>query len=228
MKFSTESYKDFNAFQMTWYQARERNGKLVDVNGLVNPLKIDNRQCASVTDNQGQTPQCAAYSICNLFEAIIWKKTGKLINLNAEQVYRKAKELDGDPNTDGTYLEHAISAALMLSGLKNYEKYGPGFLYNDRTTETINLVKFLIHKYDFIQAGFKIQDGWYRCNNSNFIINCNGRDLGGHAVLLVGYDEYGVYIQNSWGKQWGSFGFGIMSWNDFLNQFIYCCFIDEK
>ena len=111
-KYYIEKYKDFDKAIMTYYQARDINGKVVDIDGIVNPLKIDNRHQFTVIDNQGTTCHCAGYSICNLCESLIWKKTGKLINLNADQVYARAKQIDGDINSDGTYLEAAIKAAI--------------------------------------------------------------------------------------------------------------------
>ena len=148
-----EKYKDFDKIIKTYYQVKDVNGKFINVDGVVNPLKIDNRQQSSVTDNQGQTPHCAAYSICNLCEALIWKKTGKLVNLNADQVYARAKQIDGDMGTDGTYLEAAIRAAFELGGF-NGADIKIKSVYNDGTDRTIELIKFLIHKYDFLHVGF--------------------------------------------------------------------------
>jgi len=35
-----------------------------------------------------------------------------------------------------------------------------------------------------------------------------------HEVLAVGYDQYGVWVQNSWGTtDWGASGYGRMSWS---------------
>lgn len=38
--------------------------------------------------------------------------------------------------------------------------------------------------------------------------------LGGHAFLLVGYDQDGFWIQNSWGPTWGRKGFARLSYGD--------------
>jgi len=46
-----EKYKDFDKIISTPYQAKDANGKLFDITGIVNPLKIDNRQQWSVIDN---------------------------------------------------------------------------------------------------------------------------------------------------------------------------------
>ena len=78
-----EKYKDYDKIIMSSYQVKDRNGKTIDLTGIVNPLKIDNRQLCAPTDNQGQESSCAAFSIANICESIIWKKTGKLVNLDA-------------------------------------------------------------------------------------------------------------------------------------------------
>ena len=50
-KYYIEKYKDFDKIIKTYYQVKDVNGKLVNIDGIVNPLKIDNRQQCSVTDN---------------------------------------------------------------------------------------------------------------------------------------------------------------------------------
>lgn len=223
-QYYIDKYKDFDTIIKTYYQAKDANGKLINIDGIVNPLKIDNRQQCSVTDNQYSTPHCAGYSICNLCEALIWKKTGKLINLNADQVYAKAKQIDGDINSDGTYLEAAIKAALQLGGFDG-SKINIGTIYNDGSDCTIEMIKFSIHKYDFLHMGFQITDSWYSTNSKDYYIKNYGQSLGGHAVLGCGYDQSGLYIQNSWGTSWGSKGFGILPWSAFKKQFMYACYL---
>lgn len=220
-----EKYKDFDKVIKTYYQAKDHNGKLVNFDGIINPLKIDNRQLCAPTDDQGTESSCAAFSIANICESIIWKKTGKLVNLDAHQIYAKAKTLDNAKNEDGTYLEYAIKAAFMLGGI-DVKDLKINFLYNDGTSATIEMMKFLIHKYDFVHCGFAIQSGWYDCNNDNYYISCTGQQLGGHAVIGCSYFPDSFCIHNSWGKFWGSMGFGLLRWEDFLKTFMYACVID--
>lgn len=40
--------------------------------------------------------------------------------------------------------------------------------------------------------------------------------LGGHAFAIVGYNNVGFLIQNSWGKDWGSGGFATLPYDDWL------------
>lgn len=43
-----------------------------------------------------------------------------------------------------------------------------------------------------------------------------GGELGGHAFALVGYNEGGFIVQNSWGKRWGASGFAVMPYSDWV------------
>ena len=47
-------------------------------------------------------------------------------------------------------------------------------------------------------------------------IHRQGDADGGHAVAIVGYTYDGFIIQNSWGKSWGTGGFAILPYEDFL------------
>ena len=227
-RYYIEKYKDFDKIIATMYQVADSSGKNVNIDGVVTPLKIDNRQLCSVPNNQGQTPHCAGYSICNIIEALLWKKTGKLIELNADQVYSKAKQFDGDISTDGTYLECAIKAAIELGGFgKQSKNIKIGFLYNSKNDLTLQQMKRLIHKYDFLHVGFMIDDAWYKANNKDYIIKKGSVNLGGHALVACGYDQVGLYIQNSWGISWGSKSFAIEPWNIVKDTLLYCCYIQN-
>lgn len=195
-KFYIEKYKNFDKILSAFYLIEDQ-GRIVTLDNIINPLKIDNRQITAVTDNQFQTSHCAGYSICNIFEAYYWKMTGKLINLNADQVYAKAKLIDGSVDEEGTYLECAIKACWQLCKFDGQPDLK--FLYNNKTSYVTEMIKFLVHKYDFVHCGFNITSGWYNCDNTNYVIDSSGNPLGGHAVIICGYDDVGVYIQNSWG-----------------------------
>jgi hypothetical protein len=44
------------------------------------------------------------------------------------------------------------------------------------------------------------------------------KNLGGHAFALVGYNERGFVVQNSWGAVWGAGGFGILPYDDWVEH----------
>jgi hypothetical protein len=45
----------------------------------------------------------------------------------------------------------------------------------------------------------------------------DARSLGGHAFALVGYNEVGFLVQNSWGPGWGKGGFATLPYEDWLD-----------
>ena len=44
----------------------------------------------------------------------------------------------------------------------------------------------------------------------------------GHAFALVGYDEYGFIVQNSWGGGWGTQGLAILTYEDWIKHGYDC------
>jgi hypothetical protein len=42
------------------------------------------------------------------------------------------------------------------------------------------------------------------------------KNTGGHAFALVGYNEHGFIVQNSWGPRWGAGGFAVMPYRDWV------------
>jgi pimeloyl-ACP methyl ester carboxylesterase len=46
----------------------------------------------------------------------------------------------------------------------------------------------------------------------------NAKSVGGHAFALVGYNEVGFLVQNSWGTAWGKGGFATLPYEDWLES----------
>lgn len=44
----------------------------------------------------------------------------------------------------------------------------------------------------------------------------------GHAFAIVGYNERGFLIQNSWGVEWGSYGYALLTYDDWLRNAMDC------
>lgn len=42
------------------------------------------------------------------------------------------------------------------------------------------------------------------------------RSVGGHAFALVGYNQRGFIVQNSWGRSWGAGGFAVLPYEDWV------------
>jgi hypothetical protein len=77
-----------------------------------------------------------------------------------------------------------------------------------------------------ITSGFPVVIGMYidhsfqNLSGNNVYRGRTGPLTGGHAMVVVGYDDgRGAYkVLNSWGASWGDGGFGWISYNAFANQ----------
>ena len=178
---------------------------------FIAPRKIDNRDLCLASSNQLQTPHCAGYSTAGYIEVQNWKKLHYPQQVNGDAIYKEAKTLDNFSG-DGTYLWAAIKGAEKLGMIK-----GSGKSVKTNRQD----IQFALHEYTVCLAGFMITDDWNYVDLKNGIIKNSGRNakpLGGHAILLCGYDDVGVYIQNSWGTTWGVYGFAILGWEQFDSQ----------
>ena len=180
---------------------------------FVAPKRIDNRDLCIGTSDQGQTSQCAAYATAGQIEVKNWKRLHYPAQIDPGPIYAEAKRLDGD-NGSGTSLDNAAQAAINL-GLITGE---PKFINKD-----MDSIKFAVHTNEICVGGFLITDEWNYVNSQTGEISSSASAsvLGGHAVLICGYDQDGIYIQNSWSPDWGLYGFAILSWEKALQQFMY-------
>lgn len=87
-------------------------------------------------------------------------------------------------------------------------------------------VQSAITELNAIAVSGIIHDGWTapvrvrKGGRTEYIIR---RDIsptsrGGHAYCLVGYDEIGFLVQNSWGPTWGDGGFATLPYEDWLDS----------
>jgi len=68
-----------------------------------------------------------------------------------------------------------------------------------------------------LYASAVVHEGWDAIAADGSIPLADGfRDLGLHAFAIVAFDERGLWIQNSWGRDWGLEGFARLSYDDWL------------
>jgi hypothetical protein len=73
-----------------------------------------------------------------------------------------------------------------------------------------------------IYCSGNVHDGWFasplpqRDGLSCIQVPDGGGNTGGHAFALVGYNRFGFIVQNSWGPKWGTKGFAILPYEDWI------------
>jgi len=178
---------------------------------FVAPPDIDHRSLCLPTSNQGSNPHCAGYSTAGYVEIYNWRTKHYPEQVDGSLIYNEAKKTDGNSGP-GTYLKDATRAVITLGLMKGTPK---------NVVRSALDVKFAIHEYNACIVGFRITNEWNMVEKKTGII-VNLRDqakpLGGHAVLLCGYNAFGVIIQNSWDITWGLNGFAYLSWEQFSKE----------
>jgi len=185
------------------------------------PKKIDSRDMCLASSNQYKTPHCVGYGTAGYCEYYHWKKEHFPEQLNGDAIYAEAKKLDKQPNISGTWPRFGIQAAINLGFIKGKGEYVPSSILD---------IKFALHEYAVVIAGFKITNEWNQVEKKSGLIRDLGSNAvtrGGHCVLIVGYDATGIYIQNSWGAEWGIHGFAILPWHKVEKQLITAMVINQ-
>ncbi len=189
----------------------QKHPNLLRSTDFVTPATLDNRDRMLETENQGNKPQCAAYTGTSWLESIEWPRTGKPVNYDPEALYAKAKEIDGHPDRDGTTLEAIMKGMIQLGWTKKTED-------DIRFIDTIPELQRAIHRYGTCLIACEIHEQW-GLQVGDLMEKVVGKSLGGHAVTCCGFDRVGVFVQNSWGYLWGNLGFCKIKWKCFEQEF---------
>lgn len=193
---------------------RNRNNTYVPAKQFVAPRKIDCRDMCLETSDQAITPRCAGYACAGYIEVQNWKQLHYPEQVDADKIYLEAKRIDND-NIDGTTLDSVATAAINLGLIQGRLKFIDAGVDN---------IKFAIHLKSVCMIGLNITNEWNNVNKKSGEISDFGdkaEPLGGHAVLACGYDNKGLYIQNSWGVNWALYGFALVPWKLVLRQYMY-------
>lgn len=194
--------------------------KIVAGNRYVAPIECDLRGHCTKTENQGSLPYCAAYACTNWAENQLWKLKDIPEDIDPVAMYKYAKKIDGDPDGEGTTLT-AVLQYLLDKGIFDKKQCSIKVIKNN--SNSINSVKYALHKFGSILGAFNCTNEWYSVNPNKTTISGRGKyyECGGHAVELCGYTKDCVIIHNSWGVEFGRDGFCYMTWSEFEREWLY-------
>jgi len=78
-----------------------------------------------------------------------------------------------------------------------------------------------IHEVGAIYCSASVHTGWQFGEKKEFTelpLIQRGEKKGGHAFCIVGYNQEGFIVQNSWGEAWGWNGFALLSYADWVEN----------
>ncbi len=67
-----------------------------------------------------------------------------------------------------------------------------------------------------VYCSANVHKGWNSPDSTSGLIEYDKKTLGGHAFAIVGYDDKGFWVQNSWGTGWAKGGTALWPYEDWL------------
>ena len=224
-------------------QPVDTRDKPYTLSGVTQPSTVDLRPYCSPIEDQGNLGSCTGNAIAGAIE-LLDKRAGKNIDVSRLYIYYYERLLEGTVNYDnGAYIRDGMRAVYNYGApLESLWPYNISRFRNAPSQQAItDGAKRKVTSYqavadhqgclDSLAAGFPVVIGFsvYSSFESATVARTGvmpypntSREtlLGGHAVLLVGYDKTRqVYIvRNSWGTNWGDRGYFYMPFQVIQNR----------
>ena len=216
------------------------------------PVSVDLRQWCSPVENQGGLGSCTAHAGVGIIEYYERKSFGRHTDASRLFLYKVTRNLMKVKGDTGAYLRRTIGAMVLFGvppegywpytdSEKEFDKEPPAFLYafaqNYQTityfrhdppgisaSNVLRKVKLYLSKGHPAMFGFTVYNSIEQAEKTGIIPFPSPKERieGGHAVVVVGYDDkmkiennYGkiettgaLLIRNSWSEEWGESGYG--------------------
>ena len=218
------------------------------------PFAVDNRKQVPIILNQGTEGACTGFGLAAVVNFLLYnrsdrsaierKKLRKPENgASARMLYEMAKRYDEweSENYSGSSIRGAMKGWLRHGVCSSqtwpYEN-DAGRLNPERQLEALgrplgsylrvrhlhlNQMHNALNEVGILYGSASVHQGWYEVDKAGKIPYRSDK-IGGHAFAIVGYDEGGFWVQNSWGATWGKDGFCRISYDDWLEN-AYDCWV---
>ncbi len=210
------------------------------------PFAIDNGDKVPLILNQGREGACTGFGLAAVLNFLLHNRsdTGPLkVSVSPRMLYETAKRYDEweGENYEGSSIRGAMKGWHkhgVCSGEEwPYDEDQPGRLTPARQLAALgrplgayfrvrhlhlNHMHSALNEVGILYASAAVHEGWYEINPRTGKIPFRRTPAGGHAFAIVGYDEEGFWVQNSWGPEWGLRGFCHISYDDWLENGYDC------
>jgi len=183
--------------------------------------------------NQGQEGACVGFSIAAATNRLLRKRQLRANPVSTRMLYEMARKFDEWPGEDysgssirggirgfwhnGVCLESdwPYSASnrhgdLTVDRAKKAREVALGAYY--RLRPDVNDYHAALNEAGVLCVSAHVHNGWMSARGGRIAYDPDR--LGGHAFAIVGYDENGFWVQNSWGTGWGEGGYAHWSYED--------------
>ena len=204
---------------------------------------VDLRNYCSTIEDQGQLGSCTGNAIAGAIE-LLENRENRTLDVSRLFIYYYERLIEGTVNYDsGAYIRDGIKACYTYGAPT--ENLWPYNISKFRTKPTnaaiIDAAKRKVKLYqraadfnaviDAINSGYPVIVGFnvYSSFDTKAVTNTGvmpypnvnkEKLLGGHAVLIVGYNKNNntFIVRNSWGKYWGDNGYFYMPFQVIQNN----------
>lgn len=156
------------------------------------------------------TPHCVAYSIAYEQNWQDYVEHGRFYNFNEPTFFYR---IGG--NASGAFaragLDELIGRGYPEQDSTPSEASHQARVYT-RVTQSVQAVKNAIVACGGVLGVGPWYDNWTEGLNAKAVLPTPSGGSSGHMVWYVGWDEYGILGQNSWGSAWGDGGLFRMPW----------------
>jgi len=204
------------------------------------PPSIDYTNKMTIVHDQGAEGSCVGFACVDGMKDYQEKKEHKTMDpLSVRYVYWNAKQIDGDPDEEGTEIRCAMK--ILLDKGVCPESCWP-YIPNKNGTPCDRADKFAvpyqIERYVRLEtqqemkeslvingpfvAGILCFDGIFDASKGVVPMPKDDEQAsGGHAICVVGYDDTKKQFKfkNSWGCLWGDAGYGYLSY-DYAEKYL--------
>jgi len=179
--------------------------------------------------NQGQCGSCYAFGACATYEG--WRLLGGTTTDLSEQWFMmKAKQIGPSGGCSGWYLDTSMNL-LKNHGVVN-ESQCPyraaeancptGLVPSHKisawaSTTSKATIQNAIRQYGPVYAGFAVYTDFSSYSGGYYEYK-TGSLRGYHAICVVGYDDIGFKVKNSWGTGWGDKGYFKIKYSQMTNS----------
>ncbi len=184
--------------------------------------------------NQQDEPACTGFALAAVINYLNQQRGDDEKKVSMRMLYEMARRNDEWQGEDysGSSCRGAIKGwynmGVAEESLWSYEANKPGSFSvaaaKNARANTIGAYYRLKHRVsDFhaalneagvIYCSARVHRGWEQNQVLDGVISANENHSGSHAFAIVGYDDSGFWVQNSWGEKWGREGLAIWSYED--------------
>ncbi len=211
--------------------------------GVRLPKSVDLRPSMSPVEDQGQLGSCTANALAGALEFLEIQRGQRLVDLSRLFIYYNERAIEHTVASDaGAMLRDGIKS-LVAKGvcpekkwpyvIAAFAKKPPAACYTQAKQHTIHsyhriaslneMRACLAEGYPFV-FGFSVYEAFESAAVAKSGVldlpKRGERQLGGHAVCAVGYDDKAkrLLVRNSWGPAWGKQGYFTMPYDYAANR----------